>query len=172
MLKKLLARIKTRMFWLIACRDLLIVFFIISIFNLYQTREIPDYPPILQTQLISGASVNVSEMTKKAPVLIYFWGSWCPICTITSSTITDLAIHYQVISIALSSGTKQQILGYLNKNNFKFPVINDPNGEISQEWGVSATPTIIILDREGKISSTTVGISSSWGLKFRLWLAS
>ena len=111
-------------------------------------------------------------MVKDSPVLIYFWASWCPLCSVTSPIVTELSKDYQVLTIALSSGNELQVLSYLQENKYHFPVINDPDGVISKKWNVFATPSILIINREGEISSVTIGISSALGLKLRLWLAS
>ena len=168
----MLKRFKTKKFWLTLARDGLLLIILLYLFSLYQTRNTAATTPLLQTQLITGEQVDLKIMAKKSPVLIYFWGSWCPICSFTSSTVTELSKDYQVISIALSSGDTQQVQNYLLENNYHFPVINDPDGLISHTWGVAATPTFFIINSKGEISFVSSGISSAWGLKFRLWLAS
>jgi len=168
----MLKRLKTKQFWLTIARDGIILIAILSAYNFYQTRNTPDIAPALKAQLISGQFIELNKMIKESPVLIYFWGSWCPMCSYTSSTVTELSKEYPVITIALSSGNKKELLSYLKDNKYHFPVINDPDGSISQKWGVIATPSFFIINNYGEISSVTTGISSSWGLKFRLWLAS
>ncbi len=168
----MLKRLKTKQFWITIARDGGILIAILYLFSLYQTRNMPDIAPALNNQLISGGSVELSQMVKSSPVLIYFWGSWCPLCSYTSSTVTELSREYQVITIALSSGSEKEVLNYLKENKYHFPVINDPDGIISQKWSVFATPSFFIVNSDGEISSVTTGISSAWGLKLRLWLAS
>lgn len=167
----MLNRLKTKKFWIIVARDGLFLILLLYLLNLYQTRNIADVAPDLNAQTILGETVELSEMLKGSPVLIYFWGSWCPLCSITSPIVTELSKEYQVLTIALSSGDELQVLSYLQENKYHFPVINDPDGIISKKWNVFATPSILIINREGEISSVTVGISSALGLKFRLWLA-
>ena len=168
----MLKRLKTKKFWIRVARDGLFLILLLYLLNLYQTRNIADIAPALNAQTISGETVELSEMLKGSPVLIYFWGSWCPLCLVTSPIVTELSKEYQVLTIALSSGDELQVLSYLQENKYHFPVINDPDGVISKKWNVFATPSILIINREGEISSVTVGISSALGLKFRLWLAS
>ena len=168
----MLKRLKTKKFWIIVARDGLFLIFLLYLLNLYQTRNIAHIAPDLYAQTISGESVELTKMLKDSPVLIYFWGSWCPLCSVTSPIVTELSKEYQVLTIALSSGNKLQVLSYLKENKYHFPVINDPDGVISKKWNVFATPSILIINRKGEISSVTIGISSALGLKFRLWLAS
>ncbi len=168
----MLKRLKSKSFWVSVIQYVSILVIILYGVNQYQTRNTPTIAPELKGELISEEQVNLTKMIKQSPVMVYFWGSWCPICQVTSSILTDLSNDYQVITVALSSGNKQQIQNYLNENGYNFPVINDPEGIISQSWGVKATPTIFIIDTQGKVDSVTMGISSAFGLKFRMWLAS
>ena len=168
----MLKQLKTKKFWAIIARDGLILIVILLLFSFYQSRNTPDLTPKLQEQLITGAQVDLNNLAKQSPVLLYFWGSWCPMCTYTSSTITELAKEYPVISIALSSGDDVQVKNYLTDNHYSFPVINDADGLISNQWGVSATPTFIIINKSGEIAYITTGISTILGLKIRFWLAS
>ena len=168
----MLKRLKTKKFWIRVTRDGLFLILLLYLLNLYQTRDIADIAPDLNAQTISGEPIELRKMLKSSPVLIYFWGSWCPLCSVTSPIVTELSKEYQVLTIVLSSGDELQVLSYLQENEYHFPVINDPDGVISKKWNVFATPSILIINREGEISSVTVGISSALGLKLRLWLAS
>jgi peroxiredoxin len=167
----MLKQLKTKKFWKIIARDGLILLLILFLYSLYQTRNMPDTTPDLQTSLISGEQVDIKNLSKKSPLLVYFWGSWCPMCSYTSSVVTQLSKDYSVVTIALSSGDNSQLKHYLLDNDYHFPVINDDNGVISHLWGVVATPTFFIINTQGQISYITTGISTLWGLKFRLWLA-
>jgi peroxiredoxin len=168
----MIKRLKTKHFWITLARDGIILIVILAAYHFYQTRNTPNIAPVLQAQLISGKSVDLGQIAQDSPVLIYFWGSWCPLCSYTSSTVTELSKDYQVLTIALSSGSEEKVQSYLKENNYHFPVINDPDGLISQQWAVFATPTFFIINRNGEISSVTTGITSAWGLKLRLWFAS
>ena len=63
---------------------------------------------------------------------MYFWGSWCGICKTTSPSVSTLAKEahqqdsgYQILSVALSSGSDEEIQNYLTENEYSFPIIND-----------------------------------------------
>jgi len=168
----MLKQLKTKKFWVTIVRDALILLLILFLFSLYQTRNMPEITPELKVQLISGEQVNLKKMAEKSPVLVYFWGSWCPMCSYTSTVVTELSKEYPVLTIALSSGDDLEIEQYLIENGYQFLVINDPDGVISKHWGVLATPTFFIINNKAEIAFITTGVSSIWGLKFRLWLAS
>jgi peroxiredoxin len=103
------------------------------------------------------------------------------VCKTTSPAITNLAQEnadgsadkaYNIISVALSSGSDEEINAYLTQQEYQFDAINDDNGQISKAWGVAVTPSLFIIDSSGDISFKSTGITSLWGMKVRLWLAS
>ncbi|MFZ7171438.1 protein disulfide oxidoreductase [Avibacterium avium] len=120
---------------------------------------------------LNGESVQVAKLSKEKPVLLYFWGSWCSICSLTSPSIASLANDgVQVVSVALKSGNDQAVQDYLQQHQYNFLTVNDPQGLLSAQWHIQVTPSIIII-KNGKIVHTTTGLSSPWGLKLRLWLS-
>ncbi|WGE87555.1 protein disulfide oxidoreductase [Actinobacillus equuli subsp. haemolyticus] len=113
----------------------------------------------------------IAQLSHKKPMLLYFWGSRCNYCKFTSPAVQQLMDdNVVVLSVALKSGAPQQVTDYLNQENYHFPVINDPDGEISKSRNIQATPTILII-KDGKVVQHTTGLTSYWGLKVRLWLS-
>ncbi|URL06954.1 protein disulfide oxidoreductase [Avibacterium sp. 21-595] len=158
-----------------AVKNLLIfvlLFGVISLAMDYWRR--PNAPEnALQQPLITlaGERIQLAKLSKEKPVLLYFWGSWCSICSLTSPSIASLAHDgVQVVSVALKSGNDQAIQDYLQQHQYNFLTVNDPQGTLSSQWQIQVTPSIIII-KNGKIVHTTTGLSSPWGLKLRLWLS-
>jgi thiol-disulfide isomerase/thioredoxin len=156
--------LKDKKFWISNLKTLALMFVIAFAITQYQQRS------MVEGLAPSLAGVNYSE----GPTLVYFWGSWCPICKTTSPFVSTLAADndYQIHAIALSSGTDNEIERYMIKHGYQFPVINDDSGNISESWGVAVTPSIFVINQEGEISHTSTGMTSLWGMRFRLWLAS
>ena len=75
-----------------------------------------------------------------------------------------------MVSVALRSGSAQDVTNYLMEHQYGFTTVNDPQGELATQWDVGVTPSIIIL-RHGKMDLATTGWTSYWGLKVRLFLA-
>ena len=131
-----------------------------------------------QRAMITGKAPELHGIDyRNGPTLVYFWASWCSVCKTTSAFVSILADEEknpgaQIISIALSSGNDDQINHYLQEHGYQFDTLNDDNGQMSEQWGVTVTPSIFIIDSQGGISHTSTGITSLWGMKLRLWLAS
>lgn len=120
---------------------------------------------------LSHTEINLNDLSQKEPVIIYFWGSWCPNCRMMSSQIQHLATSKpnQVISIAMQSGSNEQINTYMQHKQLSFNVVNDEFGKIAKQWQVKAVPTTIIL-QNGKIIQSLTGYHHVNEIKLRLWL--
>ena len=121
----------------------------------------PDAAPLATT--LQAASQNQT-------LLLYIWGAWCGICKHTSPVIQRLHDDgTPVLSVALRSGSDDDIRAYLQQQGYTFPAVNDDNGAWSQQWGVKVTPTIVLI-KNGKVLHSTTGLASYWTLKTRIAL--
>lgn len=136
--------------------------------DLWRAQSIASgFAPELVTTTVQGNDVDLFMISQEKPVLVYFWASWCGICRFVSPSVDLLSDHYQVITIALRSGDNNKIQQYLAAKEYQFDVVNDPKGMISREWGVSVTPTLLVINK-GKITSITTGFTSPFGMWARL----
>ncbi|WP_317200136.1 protein disulfide oxidoreductase [uncultured Psychrobacter sp.] len=129
--------------------------------------------PQLQLTDYQGQRLDLAAMSTDKPTLVYFWGTWCPICTYTSPTINKLAVenNYPVVTVAIKSGNNQELSNYMTDNNFDFTTINDEEGRIFADWQGQVTPSYVVL-KDGKMTQGLTGIQPLWSLKLRLWLSS
>ncbi|STZ08100.1 Thioredoxin-like protein slr1139 [Moraxella caprae] len=136
--------------------------------NLWRSPVMPDSPKLVY-QNSTGQVVDVVSQSYDTPVLIYFWGSWCSVCRMTSPNVQALhADGRDVLSVAVSSGDDNELLAYMNKHGYDFYTINDQHGAVFGEWGGQVTPSFVILD-DGKVAQSFTGIAPLWLLKLRLW---
>lgn len=150
----------------------LIVALIYTAVNWWRQPVMPANPQLQLTDY-KGQAVNLAAMSENKPTLIYFWGTWCPICSVTSPTIDKLAAadNYPVVTIAIKSGSDQELHTYMSEHNYRFTTVNDQEGEISADWQGQVTPSYVIL-KDGKMTQGLTGIQPEWSLKLRLWLSS
>ncbi|MGS0694833.1 redoxin domain-containing protein [Shewanella sp. 0m-4] len=132
--------------------------------------EINDFP-VISGVAITGEKINVSTLSTDGPVLVYFWGTWCPICRSVSPSVEAISAYFPVVSVAIASGTNSEINDYMQDHDYHFPVINDADNRSAKDWSVHVTPTLIIIN-EGKVVSYTTGFTSLPGIGWRMFLAS
>lgn len=110
------------------------------------------------------------KVSSNKPILVHFWATWCPTCKIEASNIEKISKDYEVITVAVQSGTKKDIKKYLDENELTFKVVNDENGYYSKKFNIKAFPTTLIYDKEKNLKFSEVGYTSTFGLYLRMFL--
>lgn len=126
--------------------------------------------PALAGELLDGKPVALAAFAGQ-PVLVHFWATWCPICRAEQGSIDALARDAPVITVAMQSGSREEVVQFLRKEALSFPVLNDPDGVLAAQWGVRAVPASFIVDGAGQIRFLEIGYTTGVGLRLRLWLA-
>ncbi|WML89692.1 protein disulfide oxidoreductase [Thiothrix lacustris] len=130
--------------------------------------EAPDF----ELTALSGEVIHLDNYRGK-PVLLHFWASWCPICELGQGTITGLSKDWKVITVAFQSGGREEVQRYMERKGITdWVTIVDEDGSLTGKYGIHAVPTDYILDAEGTIQFRESGVTTGWGLRLRLWLAS
>ena len=62
------------------------------------------------------------------------------------------------VSIRESKGTVEEAV---RERGYTFPVLVDSTAEVAMTYGVRATPTVYLVDRQGKLVASAVG-ARSW----------
>ncbi|CAL1240456.1 Thiol-disulfide isomerase or thioredoxin [Candidatus Methylocalor cossyra] len=127
-------------------------------------------PPELRGPMADGRTFE-GLSTLGRPALIYFWASWCQVCRAMQGTLAELARHVPLITVALQSGDATEVRRYLASQGLDLPAVVDPDGAIGRAYGVRGVPAVFVLGRDGAIHSATLGYSTAWGLRLRLWWA-
>jgi len=161
---------KKRPVWRYLLEALVVIALIIGI-NSWRTRDAVSGPaPLLSGNTLNGESYVLPRKPGE-PQLVYFWASWCPVCKLQDGNIATLSEEFPVITVAMSSGTDEEIREYLEQEELELAVINDDTGEISNRWGVKGVPTTFVIDAEGEVRFVEVGYTTTPGLRVRRWLA-
>jgi len=114
--------------------------------------------------------ISYTPITNK-PLLVHFWATWCPTCSMEASNIQKISQYYEVLTIAVKSGDDTKIKNYLKKHTLNFKVINDKDAFIAHEFKVSAYPTTFIYNKDKELVFTDVGYTTTFGLWLRMWWA-
>jgi len=126
--------------------------------------------PVLRSDQFLGAPLPAATQLKGSPVLLFFWAHWCGDCNAEAPIISQLRSEFapkglKVIGPTRFYGYTAQIehasqsdeLRYVDAVRHRFygalldmPVpINTHNFET---YGASTTPTLVLLDRTGKVA--------------------
>lgn len=141
-----------------------------NIISLYRSMDINKEPlKALDVELIDG---SIYSLDKSKPLLIHFWATWCPTCKLEAANIERISKHYEVLTIAVSSGTNEELQSYLNERELCLRVLNDKDKYFAKTFAIGAYPTTLIYDKEQKLLFSEVGYTSTFGLWLRMWWAS
>ena len=145
---------------------LLILFVVSQAVNYIRKPKISyESIPVITARMLDG---SLFEVKRGEPLIIHFWGSWCPICKMEASNIEHVSEKYNVLSIAVKSGDNKDIEGYMKEHQLHFKVLNDKNGEWAKRFNVEVFPTTFIYDGDGNLRFTEVGYTTTAGLLARL----
>jgi len=106
------------------------------------------------------------------PVAMHVWATWCSICRAEEGTVTDLTREHPVITLATRSGDGAAIRTYQRQRGLPWVTVLDPDGRIAAAHGWRSVPVFSVLGADGGLRQTTVGYTTGWGMRLRLWLAS
>lgn len=102
---------------------------------------------------------------------LYVWADWCPICKTIQGTVNGLTQDHPVITVAMQSGPPEKVVRYLASRGLAWRTVVDPQSTIPGALGFGAVPAFAVITPEGALRWPTVGLTSGWGLRARLWLA-
>ncbi|WP_353499541.1 protein disulfide oxidoreductase [Vibrio sp. CB1-14] len=156
-------------------KELVSIFILITLVSLaidwYRSLNMPQGDaPAIHAMTLDSVPVDIITQSHEEPVVLYFWATWCGACKLVSPTVDWFSNHYQVVSVALSSGSDERVHRYMQAKDYEFPVINDSNGLISRQWNISVTPTIAVIYK-GKIENISTGVTTPMGLWLRIFSA-
>ena len=145
---------------------------IVFLMDWWRAPKMPTTFDSTPLHTLDGQAVTLSSLSEDRPLLLYFWASWCGVCRYTTPSVAQLVGEGEnVMTIALRSGEPEDVTRWLAQKKIHLPVVNDASGELSRNWQIGVTPTLVVLYK-GEVVSSTTGWTSLSGMKLRLWWAS
>ena len=139
-----------------------------NVISLYRSSD-------LKKESLNVINITLHDETQytysnNKPLLIHFWATWCPTCSVESSNIEMISKNYEVLTIAVKSEA-EDINDYLSENSLSFKVVNDQHAIYAREFNIAAYPTTFIYDKEKNLVFSEVGYTTTVGLWLRMWWA-
>jgi len=111
---------------------------------------------------LDGHEVRLSALRGKS-VLLDFWATWCKPCQNALPVIEMLhrGLRENGLAVLTVDDEPPEISGsFLKRFGYTIPTLTDPNKETANLYHVFGIPTLILIDREGKIVFYEVEFSS------------
>ncbi|OGU95145.1 MAG: hypothetical protein A2220_03215 [Ignavibacteria bacterium RIFOXYA2_FULL_35_10] len=116
----------------------------------------------------NGNSTKFSDFTKGKVVLLNFWGTWCPPCRREIPDLVEVSKElankdFVLIGIALERGADvtsniTKVSDFMKSNGIPYNNFIGVEAITNAYGGIAAVPTTYIIDKNGKISETIVGM--------------
>jgi thiol-disulfide isomerase/thioredoxin len=95
------------------------------------------------------------------PVVVNFWGSWCPPCRVEAPDLAEAAKRYdgrvQFIGVDILDN-RPAARDFILASDWQYPSVFDPQAEIRDGLGYVGQPITLIYDRDGTLAFEWNGI--------------
>jgi peroxiredoxin len=134
--------------------------------NYSSGQYIPNAP--FKTASISAPDFSLKDLTGKIfqlskqkgkPVLIFFGTTWCPSCRSELPLYKGIYETYskrgmEVIYINIME-PRNKVAKFVTANALPFKILLDEDGDVATNYAVVGVPTLVLIDKEGKIIKIT-----------------
>ncbi len=112
---------------------------------------------------MDGKLFRLSDQKGKV-VLLDFWATWCGPCVAALPQMIKLFEKYSGNSNVVFHSidvdeSEKTIKDFLTKKNYSFNILLANGTDVQKEYGVTAIPTLFIIDKLGKIQFKHIGFS-------------
>lgn len=118
--------------------------------------------PALAFKLNDSKGKEVTlESLKGRVVLLDFWATWCGPCKAAMPAIQKLHEKYAdkpvtIIGVNCWEQKDDAAVKYMEKQKFTYTLLLKGD-DLAKEYGITGIPTLILIDKEGKVLHTAVG---------------
>jgi thiol-disulfide isomerase/thioredoxin len=123
---------------------------------------------VASTETLGGPSPTLASLEGK-PVVLFLWAHWCPDCKAMSPVLDEMRQKYAASGLTIVSPTQRygyvakrapatpdEELAYIRQvRRESYPWMADDtvpvSGELFTRYGVSTTPTLVFVNRDGTV---------------------
>lgn len=135
------------------CITVGLIFFPLSL----KAADVGDEMPSFTITTLDGKVVESSSLIGKQPVFFVFWATWCPNCKAEIPHINEMAkeftprgMEFLGINVGVNDSEKK-VQRYAEKYQIQYPLYFDTGSQLTRDFKVSGTPTVIIVDKGGVV---------------------
>ncbi len=107
-----------------------------------------------------NARMRLSDLRDKV-VLLDFWASWCGPCAAQAPILERIARKYKdlVVVLGINIGESPSVAArYAKAKGLSYPILADVEGDTQELYGASVLPTVVLIDKQGKVTAFVQGV--------------
>ena len=124
--------------------------------------------PQFRLKTLDGRKLGPRDFPGKV-VVVDFWATWCGPCHIQARILDALHKDYEgkdVQFLAANVGEDEgTVKSFIKGKPVPYPVLLDEDSAVSDGLGVLALPTVMVVDKTGKITYLKAGLADAPTLK-------
>lgn len=128
------------------------------------------FAPQVALRTLDGERVKLDDFAGKR-VALHFWATWCGTCSYEHGTLNavhaGLGADEVLLSIVEDGDDQAKVRRVIAERGITYPVLTADRAALAA-FKVDQFPTTYYLDRRGRVSGSDVGISTRWGIRWRL----
>jgi cytochrome c biogenesis protein CcmG/thiol:disulfide interchange protein DsbE len=111
-----------------------------------------------------GRDISLSDFRGKV-VLLNFWATWCGPCKIEMPWFVEFQRKYKdqgftVVAVSLDEEGWDVVRPFVEEYKLNFPILLGSDETAELFGGIAALPTTFVIDKEGRIFNTHMGLVS------------
>lgn len=110
----------------------------------------------------NGNKVSLSDHVGK-PIVVNIWATWCGPCRTELPHFNKLYdelgddVVFMMVNCTGGRETESKVKQFIKESDYDFPVYFDKNYSANSAYNVSAIPTTLFINRDGKLVHTEIG---------------
>lgn len=119
--------------------------------------------PAYTAQRLEGGPYELAAEKGKV-ILLNIWATWCGPCRYEIPELVKLQNAYgkdgfEVVGVSIDGPeTASEIAPFVQKSGINYPIVLDPRGVIADVFETNVLPTSALIDRDGKVVWTHIGV--------------
>ena len=117
--------------------------------------------PEFRLKTLDGRKIGPADFPGQI-VVVDFWATWCGPCRVLARILepiqhdfADKGVQFLATNVGEDEATVQD---FVKNRPFPYPVLLDSNSQVSSSFGIYALPTLMVVDKSGKIALLRSGV--------------